>query len=91
VVVGLPGTMCCFNFASVVGVIMFRSDLVSGYVPGVGCVVLYFSCLVVLHVCFMSVSRDCVVVSIVGGFCIVCYVVCSGMPIANDCMVSFYC
>jgi hypothetical protein len=48
VVVGLPGTMCCFNFASVVGVIMFRSDLVSGYVPGVGCVVLYFLCLVVL-------------------------------------------
>jgi hypothetical protein len=39
----------------------------------------------------MSASRDCVVVSIVVVFCMVCYVVCSGMPIANDCMVSFYC
>jgi hypothetical protein len=41
-VVGLPGTACCFNFVPVVGVIMFRYGVVSGYVPGVGCVVLYF-------------------------------------------------
>jgi hypothetical protein len=63
----------------VVGVITFRYDLISDYVPGVGCVELLVYCLVVLHVCWMCVSMDCVVASILVGFCVVCYVVCSGL------------
>jgi hypothetical protein len=81
VVVGLPGTMCYFSFISVVGVITFLYDLVSDYVLGVGCVELLLYCLVVLHVCWMCVSKECVVASIAVGFCVVCNVVCSGVPI----------
>jgi hypothetical protein len=84
VVVGSPGTMCYFKFWLVFGVITFLYDPVSGFVLGVGCVELLLYCLVVLHVCWMCVSMECVVVSISVGLCVVCTVVCSGVPIVTS-------